>query len=80
LHDAGVRVTLGSDDPPYFATSIGREYAIAQEHMGFADAELVGMTRSAVDAAFADDALKATLRARLYIAREAQGRPFQSGT
>ena len=23
LHAAGVRVTLGSDDPPYFATSIG---------------------------------------------------------
>jgi adenosine deaminase len=65
LHEAGVRVTLGSDDPPYFATSIGREYAIAQEHMGFADTELLGMTRGAVDAAFADEALKAALRARL---------------
>jgi adenosine deaminase len=65
LHEAGVRVTLGSDDPPYFATSIGREYAIAQERMGFADGDLAAMTRSAVDAAFADDELKATLRARL---------------
>jgi adenosine deaminase len=65
LHDAGVRVTLGSDDPPYFATSIGREYEVAQERMGFSDRELVGMTRSAVDAAFAGDALKADLLARL---------------
>ena len=65
LHAAGVRVTLGSDDPPYFATSIGREYDIAGARMGFGDGELVDMTRTALDAAFADDALKADLLARL---------------
>jgi adenosine deaminase len=65
LHAAGVRVTLGSDDPPYFATSIGREYEIAREHMGFEEEELLAMTRNAVDAAFADETLRAELRARL---------------
>jgi adenosine deaminase len=65
LHAAGVRVTLGSDDPPYFATSIGREYEIARDHMGFEDDELRAMTRNAVDAAFADEALRAQLRSRL---------------
>jgi adenosine deaminase len=65
LHAAGVRVTLGSDDPPYFATSIGREYEIAREHMGFEEEELLAMTRNAVDAAFADETLRAQLRARL---------------
>jgi adenosine deaminase len=65
LHDAGVRVTLGSDDPPYFATSIGREYEIAKEHMGFGDEDLVAMTRNALDAAFAEDSLKAALLTRL---------------
>jgi adenosine deaminase len=65
LRAAGVRVTLGSDDPPYFATSIGREYEIAREHMGFGDDELLEMTRNAVDAAFADQTLRAKLRARL---------------
>ena len=65
LHTAGVRVTLGSDDPPYFATSIGREYEIAKEHMGFGDQELMAVTRDALDAAFADGALKADLLARL---------------
>jgi adenosine deaminase len=65
LHDAGVRVTLGSDDPPYFATSIGREYEIAKERMGFGDEDLVAMTRNALDAAFAEDPLKAALLARL---------------
>ena len=28
LREAGVRVTLGSDDPPYFGASIGGEYAV----------------------------------------------------
>jgi adenosine deaminase len=65
LHAAGVRVTLGSDDPPYFATSIGREYEIARDLMGFEEEELLAMTRNAVDAAFADEALRAQLRARL---------------
>jgi len=65
LHAAGVRVTLGSDDPPYFGTSIGREYENASARMGFGDDELVAMTRDAVHAAFADDALKADLLARL---------------
>ena len=65
LHAAGVPVTLGSDDPPYFATSIGREYEIAREHMGFDEEDLLAMTRNAVDAAFADETLRAKLRARL---------------
>ena len=42
LFEAGVRVTLGSDDPPYFATSIGREYEIAAERMGFGDEGAAG--------------------------------------
>jgi adenosine deaminase len=65
LFDAGVRVTLGSDDPPYFATSIGREYDVAKARMGFGDGELLAMTRNALDAAFAGDELRADLLARL---------------
>src|SRR5204862_1842105 len=35
LAAAGVRVTLGSDDPPYFGASIGGEYEVARERLGF---------------------------------------------
>jgi adenosine deaminase len=35
LAAAGVGVTLGSDDPPYFGASIGGEYEIAQARLGF---------------------------------------------
>jgi adenosine deaminase len=61
LRDAGVRVTLGSDDPPYFDCSIGSQYALAQERMGFQEGELRDITRIAVQASFADVALKHAL-------------------
>jgi adenosine deaminase len=64
LAAAGVRFTLGSDDPPYFGASIGGEYAIAQERLGFDEDRLKAITATAIDAAFCDDALKSQLRER----------------
>ncbi|HKE80453.1 MAG TPA: adenosine deaminase [Solirubrobacteraceae bacterium] len=58
LRDAGIPLTLGSDDPPYFGASVGGEYAIAREHFGLGDEELVGVTRTAIEASFADAALR----------------------
>jgi adenosine deaminase len=60
-----VKVTLGSDDPPYFGASIGGEYAVARERLGFEEGELRSITRTAIEASFADDALKRTLLKRL---------------
>ncbi|MBE2318322.1 adenosine deaminase [Solirubrobacter sp. CPCC 204708] len=65
LHEAGVNLTLGSDDPPYFGCSIGGEYAVARERFGFEEGELQSITRTAVRASFADDAAKATLLNRI---------------
>lgn len=65
LHAAGVRVTLGSDDPPYFGCTIGGEYAVAREHLGFEEGELVEMTRTALEASFADAGLRRALLDRL---------------
>ena len=58
LRAAGVRVTLGSDDPPYFGASIGGEYAVCRERMGFGDHELREITRTALEAAFCEQTLK----------------------
>ncbi|MDE2335977.1 MAG: adenosine deaminase [Alphaproteobacteria bacterium] len=63
--DLGLKVVLGSDDPAFFGTSIGREYEIAQKHFGFSDDELKKITRNAVEEAFVDDATRARLLARL---------------
>lgn len=65
LMQAGVRCTLSSDDPPYFGTSIGREYANAADRFGFDDELLMGFTQTALDAAFVDNDTRARLRARV---------------
>jgi adenosine deaminase len=62
---AGVRVTLGSDDPPYFGASVGGEYAVCREHFGFGDEELRGITRTAIEAAFCEESLKQRLMQRV---------------
>ncbi|MFN0101719.1 MAG: adenosine deaminase [Bryobacteraceae bacterium] len=53
LFDAGVPVTLNSDDPAIFETSLTREFAVAKE-MGFTDSELAVMAQNARRCAFAE--------------------------
>jgi adenosine deaminase len=73
LHDAGVRVTLSSDDPPYFGSSVGGEYAVARERFGLGDDDLLEITRTATEASFAEPELRTALLARVNDA--ADGRP-----
>lgn len=65
LMAAGVKVTLNSDDPPYFATTIGREYEIGGREFGLSDETLLGLTRTALEAAFVDEETRARLLERL---------------
>jgi adenosine deaminase len=65
LREAGIPLTLGSDDPPYFGASVAGEYAIAHEHFGLSDEELGGVTRTAIEASFAEPALRDLLLTRL---------------
>ncbi len=65
LRAAGVRITLGSDDPPYFGATLGGEYAVCSEHFHWNDEQLREVTRTAIDAAFCEEPLRAELRTRL---------------
>ena len=65
LLEAGVKVTLASDDPPWFGASIGGEYAICQERYGFSDDRLRTITRTAIEAAFCEKSLKQSLMLRV---------------
>jgi adenosine deaminase len=65
LAAAGVKITLGSDDPPYFGASIGGEYEVCAERFGFDDEALRAITRTAIDAAFCDETLKKSLIRRV---------------
>ncbi|MEZ5805061.1 MAG: adenosine deaminase [Rhizobiaceae bacterium] len=65
LRAAGCKVTLNSDDPPYFRTSLKREYDMAAEHFGMSEKDLAAITRTAIEAAFVDRATKSALLAKL---------------
>lgn len=58
---AGVPVTLGSDDPPYFGASIGGEYEVCRDRLGFDEDALRTITIAALEAAFCDKTLKQSL-------------------
>ena len=65
LRAAGCAVTLNRDDPPYFGTSIGREYDVAKQHFGWSDEDLASATAASLDAAFIDNETRTHLNARL---------------
>jgi aminodeoxyfutalosine deaminase len=50
--DEGVMVTLNTDDPALFATSLTREYVIAQDAFGFSDEQLREIARNSFEASF----------------------------
>jgi adenosine deaminase len=63
LREVGVRLTLGSDDPPFFGASLAGEYAVAREAFGLGRDELRGLTRTAIEAAFVPEDLRSDLLA-----------------
>ena len=63
LRAAGVPVTLGSDDPPYWDATIGGEYAVAAEHFGLGEDALREVTRTALRAAFVEEDVRLRLLA-----------------
>ncbi|KQV84332.1 adenosine deaminase [Rhizobium sp. Root1220] len=65
LKQAGVKVTISSDDPPFFHTSLKREYELAANAFGFGDTEIDEMTRTGLEAAFVDEATRRELLGRL---------------
>ena len=65
LRAAGVRVTLGSDDPPYFGATLAGEYALCAEHFGWSEQALREVTITAIEAAFCEQPLREALLARV---------------
>jgi len=59
--EAGLFVTLNSDDPPMFGTSLSNEYLVAASSLGFSPAELAGLAGNGVRASFLDATSKEAL-------------------
>ncbi|CAN5377198.1 adenosine deaminase [soil metagenome] len=59
--EAGVLVTISSDDPPMFSTDLNREYAVAAELLGLDRPGIATLARNSVTASFAPEPVKARL-------------------
>jgi adenosine deaminase/aminodeoxyfutalosine deaminase len=64
LFDAGVLLTLNTDDPDMFRTSLVREYQIAEEVFGFSDTELRQLAMNSFQASFLPEERKRELLAK----------------
>lgn len=56
LHEAGVPVTVNSDDPPMFNTTLTNEYMVLAEHFDYTIDELAELSIAAMEAAFLPEA------------------------
>ncbi|WP_370613928.1 adenosine deaminase [Mumia sp. Pv 4-285] len=65
LREAGVVVTLNSDDPGMFDTTLEHEYQLAHDAFGLTYVDLADLARTAVDVSFAPDGLKLDIRAEI---------------
>ncbi|MEM8581167.1 MAG: adenosine deaminase [Pseudomonadota bacterium] len=66
LRRAGVKVTVSTDDPPFFQTTMSREYSALADTFGWGQDDFNELGLTALDAAFCDsetrDKLRKTLR------------------
>lgn len=65
LREKGVPVTVSTDDPPFFHTTLTDEYERLAHHFGWDDEIIREVNITAAKAAFCDDATRATLLKKL---------------
>ena len=63
--EAGILVTINSDDPPMFGTDLNTEYGVAAELLDLDEAGVARLAQAAVVASFAPDVLKRELLAEI---------------
>ncbi|MFC8094808.1 adenosine deaminase [Streptomyces sp. NPDC057301] len=63
--EAGVIVTINSDDPPMFGTDLNNEYAVAARLLDLDERGLADLAKNAVDVSFLDEPGKARIRAEI---------------
>lgn len=65
LRDRGVRVTVSTDDPPFFGTTMTKEFEGLERAFGWDEEVFADLQRVALDAAFCDAATKDKIGKRL---------------
>lgn len=65
LLQQGLAVTVNSDDPAYFGGYMTENFTAVQSALGLTAAELIQLTRNAIDGSFAGESERAAMTARL---------------
>ena len=65
LRDAGVKVTVSTDDPPFFRTTMTKEYEDLSRVFGWEESDFSDLNNVALEAAFCDADTKARIAKKL---------------
>ncbi|WP_109313976.1 adenosine deaminase [Ruegeria sp. AU67] len=65
LRDQGVNVTVSTDDPPFFHTTMRREYEMLHQAFGWDAKDFAALNDTALNAAFCDDGTRERVKKRL---------------
>ena len=65
LIDAGVKVTINTDDPAMFDASLAAEFSILEDHFGLDDPALKRLSLAVVESSWADEATRSDLTHRI---------------
>ena len=65
LRKAGCKVTISTDDPPFFHTTMANEYERLSDAFGWDDQDFMDIARTSAEAAFCDAATKEKILKRL---------------
>jgi adenosine deaminase len=65
LRQAGVPVSLNTDDPSLLGASLAGEYALCRQTFNWSDAQLCAVALTSIDASFANDDIKNRLKGQL---------------
>ena len=65
LMERGVKVTVSTDDPPFFHTTMTREFEMLEKTFGWGEAEFAAVNQTALDAAFCDEETRSRIKEKL---------------
>ncbi|MDP3270138.1 MAG: adenosine deaminase [Legionella sp.] len=65
FYEAGIKVSINSDDPPFMSTTLANEYERVQKSYQYSDDTMNNITRMAIEAAFVDESTRTELLAKI---------------
>ena len=65
LRDAGVKVTVSTDDPPFFHSTMTAEYKMLNKTFDWDETDFKALNDTAIEAAFCDEDTRAAIKKRL---------------